>query len=76
MGALARVLSWIRKAPEVLADGARPDGPSAWIRSDDGGLTRMRTRFEREFKVFVGGVPHEHVDTLADGVWVYAAREY
>ena len=76
MGLTARVLSWIRKAPDVLADGAATKGPVAWIRSDDGGLTRCRTPYARIFKMFVGGVPHEHVDTASDGTWIYAARGY
>lgn len=76
MGLTARVLSWIRSVPDLIADGATAKGPIAWVRSDDGGMTKLRTRFEREFKVFVGGVPHEHVDTDSSGTWIYEAREY
>lgn len=76
MGAVARVLSWIRRVPDVLADGAVATGPVAWIRADDGGVTKCRTREVRTFKIFVGGIPHEHVETADDGTWIYAARPY
>lgn len=73
---LARLLAWVRRAPDVIADGARADGPIAWIRADDGGLTRVRLREAGITKIFVTGQPHEHVDTDAEGVWIYAARTY
>lgn len=76
MGLAARVLSWVRKAPDVIADGAMTSGPIGWIRADDGGLTRCRLREARDYKVFLGGVPHEHVDTASDGSWIYEARKY
>ena len=33
-----KLLAWTKKVQPVMADGARPDGPRVWIRSDDGSL--------------------------------------
>lgn len=79
MGVIAqarKLLPWTTKVQPVLADGATKDGPLVWIRSDDGTLNPCRAREAREFKFLVGGVPHEHVGTAPDGVWIYAARPY
>ena len=71
-----KLLAWTKKVQPVIADGARADGPRVWIRSDDGRLTPCHAVDAKAFKFFVGGQPHEHVDTAADGTWIYAARSY
>lgn len=76
MDTARKLLPWKARTPPVLADGARPDSPLVWIRSEDGSLSPCRARESREFKFWVVGVPHEHVDTASDGTWIYAARPY
>ena len=57
-----------------LADGATVTGPIVWIRAEDGTLTPCHAPSAKDYKFWVNGVSHEHVDTLPDGTWVYVAR--
>ena len=49
-------------------------GPLVWVRQEDGSMTACQAREARQFRVSIGGQPHEHVDTTDDGTWVYAHR--
>ena len=73
MGLLRKLLKF--PAEIAKADDTPDNGPVVLIR-DDYGLTPCRIPELNLFRFTRGGQMHEHVDTAADGTWIYAARPY